>query len=181
MARVSSAAATALLIASAIGASSAATTYTNPVLGLDCPDPAVVRGIDKLFYVYCTSGNGHRFQVSASPDLVAWSAPAEAMPVLPAWAPTKGINSWAPHVLVSGATYFMFFALNQASNNSMCIGVATSTSPTGPFADAIGAPLVCGAGFSTIDPNVLTVNGTSHLYWGSDGEESHYFRCASPP
>jgi arabinan endo-1,5-alpha-L-arabinosidase len=53
----------------------------------------------------------------------------------------------------------------------MCIGVATSRSPVGPFTDT-GAPMRCGPGFSVIDPMAFDdpQSGKKYLYWGSNSE-----------
>ena len=159
----------------------AAIQYTNPVLALDCPDPAVLRGLDRLFYVYCTEGNGLMFQVSRSTDLVAWEIPKEAMPTRPSWMPQSGgSNFWAPHVrIASDGAYVMYFAGALASNGSMCIGAAISKQPMGPFVDA-GKPVACGDGFTTIDPMLFSApDGNLYLYWGSSGVPIHVQQLSS--
>ena len=155
-----------------------AATYTNPVLDADFPDPVVVRAADGTFWAYATMGNGHHLQHSSSPDLVHWSAPAEAMPTPPPWA--AGGCFWAPDVQRhntsdGGEAYFMYFA---ASTNrtaggqciDFCIGVATSATPDGPFANA-APPLLCEAGFTALDPQSFfdSQSGQTYLLWGSDG------------
>src|SRR6476660_7949270 len=55
--------------------------------------------------------------------------------------------------------------MRQRSNGQMVIGVAVSDSPTGPFRDAIGRPLV---GNNEIDPTVfIDDDGQAYLYWGN--------------
>ena len=49
----------------------------------------------------------------------------------------------------------------------MSIGVAVSDSPTGPFKDALGKPLIH-SGYGDIDPSVfIDDDGQAYLYWGS--------------
>lgn len=50
----------------------------------------------------------------------------------------------------------------------MAIGVAVSDSPTGPFKDAIGKPLIMNGSWSNIDPTVyIDDDGQAYLYWGN--------------
>ena len=50
----------------------------------------------------------------------------------------------------------------------MSIGVAVSDSPTGPFKDAIGKPLIMNGSWSNIDPTVaIDDDGQAYLYWGN--------------
>jgi arabinan endo-1,5-alpha-L-arabinosidase len=171
-AAVATAAAAASSSASAAAtSSSAAATYTNPVLSRDCPDPTVLRGGDGAFYVYCTMGGGVHIQVASSPDLVTWAYHGEALEP-PAW---MGSASWAPDVTLHNGTYFMYLGATQASSGVMCIAVATSASPLGPFRDARGTPLFCSPpapeSFAAIDPKSFDdeATGRTYLYFGSDG------------
>jgi arabinan endo-1,5-alpha-L-arabinosidase len=152
-------------------AASSSSTFTNPVLPRDFPDPAVLRGADGAFYAYATMGSGYHIQVASSPDLVAWEYHGEALEP-PAW---MGSASWAPDVTLHNGTFFMYFGAMQASSGVMCIAVATSASPLGPFRDAIGAPLFCSPpapeNFAAIDPKSFDdeATGRTFLYFGSDG------------
>ena len=137
----------------------------------DFPDPTVLRGADCAFYVYGTMGNGHHIQVASSPDLVAWTHRGEAVE-MPAWA---GTLSWAPDVTLHGSTYFMYFGAslkdNPGGGDRMCIAVATSESPLGPFRDARGTPLFCSPSQwpnAAIDPKSFDEGGLTYLFFGSD-------------
>ncbi len=75
-------------------------------------------------------------------------------------------RAWAPGIVLKGGIYYLYFAADQA------IGVATSTSPTGPFKDALGHPLISRGsyGVQTIDPYpFIDDDGTAYLYFGSGG------------
>ncbi|HEY0776428.1 MAG TPA: glycoside hydrolase family 43 protein, partial [Gemmatirosa sp.] len=152
-----------------------ASQYVNPVLNADFPDPGVVRGADGVYYAYATQTNGLRIQVAHSTDLVAWSAPAEAMPTKPTWA-SQSQNFWAPDVELRGAQYVMYFSAQIDAgqrpdpNDGFCIGMATSATPTGPFID-VGHPVVCGPAATVIDPQGFDdpQTGTRYLLWGSGG------------
>jgi arabinan endo-1,5-alpha-L-arabinosidase len=55
--------------------------------------------------------------------------------------------------------------------HGLCLGIATATSPLGPFVD-MGHPLRCGSGFVNIDPMRFDdpATGKRLLYWGSGFE-----------
>ena len=64
----------------------------------------------------------------------------------------------------------MFYsAQNNDTSLNMCIGVAFSKNPTGPFIDS-GSPILQGKSFSDIDPMAMIdpQTGKKLLYWGSD-------------
>lgn len=153
-----------------------ASQYQNPVLNADFPDPGVVRGADGAYYAYATQTPGLRIQVARSTDLATWGTPAEALPSKPVWASQSG-NFWAPDVeLRENGTYVMYFSAQidpdkrPAPGVDFCVGMATATSPAGPFAD-VGHPVVCGPVASTIDPQGFDdpQTGKRYLLWGSAG------------
>ena len=154
----------------------AVATYTNPVLDADFPDPTVVRGADGAYYAYATQGDfgGRRFNipVARSSDLVSWTVVGDVLPVKPAWADSTE-DFWAPHVSEHGGTYYLYFSAKpdaalRDSTAGLCLAVATSRSPTGPFTDS-GRPLQCGPSFVNIDPMAFDDprTGKRLLYWGS--------------
>ena len=169
-----------LLLATTILLPTAAQTglYQNPVLDMDFPDPSVTRAPDSTFYAYATMGNGHHLQVASSADLVHWTYLGEAMPAPAAW--TNSDCFWAPDVQyhADAGLYDMYYAASTVNNagvcTAMCIGVATSADPRGPFVDAAPAPLVCSDAFAAIDPKSFDDtapggSGSTFLYWGSGG------------
>ena len=147
------------------------TSYTNPVLDADFPDPTVIRAADGLYYAYATQarrgGRDINIQVARSGDLVAWDHLGDALPTKPAWA-SETQKFWAPHVSRHGTAYFMYYSAEPNSKDGLCLAVATSKSPAGPFVDS-GRPLRCGEGFVNIDPMAFDdpATGKRLLYWGS--------------
>jgi arabinan endo-1,5-alpha-L-arabinosidase len=165
----------------------------------NCADPSVLRGRGRYaghWYMYCTSDplsdretrNGvltyHRLPMWSSRDLVHWTFKGSALPGRPAWA-TPSAKLWAPDVVYSSTyrRYYLTYAVTDTvpslSHEPGCgqdaaIGVATSTSPVGPWRRMQGplvGPIRLGKGCSfasTIDPDVLgqQVRTTSTLYWG---------------
>jgi arabinan endo-1,5-alpha-L-arabinosidase len=151
-----------------------AATYANPVIDADFPDPAVLRAPDGLYYAYATQTqrDGHwiDIQLARSADLVHWQHLGDALPTKPGWA-SKTQDFWAPHVVRHGVHYLMYFSAKPDTSDErhgLCLGVATASSPLGPFTD-MGHPLKCGESFINIDPMAFddAATGKRLLYWGS--------------
>jgi arabinan endo-1,5-alpha-L-arabinosidase len=149
-------------------------TFRNPVIDADFPDPAVIKSADGSYYVYATQGGApqRNIQVARSADLASWQMLGDAMPVKPSWA-SKTQDFWAPDAMAMSGRYYLYFSAkpDAALTNDklgLCLGVATSARPEGPFVDS-GKPLQCGPGFVNIDPFAFDdpVSGKKLLYWGS--------------
>ncbi|MET7476582.1 family 43 glycosylhydrolase [Streptomyces sp. NPDC005648] len=139
----------------------------SPVLpGLNA-DPNIVRFGD-TFYLYPTGDgydgwSGTQFKAYSSTDLVHWKDHGVILDLGPdvSWADSR---AWAPTIAEKNGKYYFYFC---ADAN---IGVAVSDSPTGPFKDALGQPLLKAGEFSgqMIDPAVFTDDdGRSYLYFGN--------------
>lgn len=163
----------ALLLLSAC-ATVPATTYFNPVIDADFPDPAIVRGGDGQFYVYATQGGDpmRNIQAARSQDLVRWEQLADVLPVKPKWA-SRTQDFWAPDVIRRGDRWLLYYSAKPDAalsddKRGLCLAVATASRPEGPFTDK-GEPLQCGEGFVNIDPFAFDdpATGKKLLYWGS--------------
>jgi arabinan endo-1,5-alpha-L-arabinosidase len=149
------------------------TVYTNPVIRWDFADPHVMKASDGFYYAYSTEHLTYErlayIQVARSSDLVNWELLPDAMPEKPEWSNTTR-DFWAPGVIEADGRYYMYFSGIHDERESMCLGVATSGSPDGPFVPEED-PLRCGDGFVNIDPMPFDdpQTGERLLYWGSDG------------
>ena len=152
------------------------TSYTNPVIDRDFPDPAIIRASDGLYYVYATQTNEEgpwiNIQVARSRDLVSWERLGDALPAKPSWA-SRTQDFWAPHVAEHDGRYFLYYSAKPDAaltdpSRGLCLAVATAVRPEGPFTD-MGNPLQCGPGFVNIDPFSYDdpATGKRLLYWGS--------------
>ncbi|RKR81756.1 carbohydrate binding protein with CBM6 domain [Mucilaginibacter gracilis] len=75
-------------------------------------------------------------------------------------------DAWAGQCIYRNGKFYWYVPVN-AKGLGMSIGVAVSDSPTGPFVDALGKPLVSG-GWGYIDPTVfIDDDGQAYLYWGN--------------
>ncbi len=76
-------------------------------------------------------------------------------------------DAWAPQTIYKNGKFYMYCPLTRGGG-ARTIGVAVSDSPTGPFKDAIGKPLITNNGASDIDPTVfIDSDGQAYLYWGN--------------
>jgi MYXO-CTERM domain-containing protein len=77
--------------------------------------------------------------------------------------------AWAPQAIARNGKFYLYAPLNNKAGATV-IGVGVSTSPIGPYQDAIGQPLVtagCSGGTGDIDPTVfIDDDGQAYLYFG---------------
>ena len=176
--------------AASSAAPAASATYTNPVFSPDLPDPSVIqdRATHEWYAFgttdYWTQGPSslHILPILRSSDLVHWSfvrdtfsapdtTPAPGSPTEPAWA--GSVFLWAPEVHYIGGQYVMYYTASSTATGGSAIGVATASSPTGPWHDS-GGPIVgprpngTGGYLATIDPaEIQAPDGQRYLYYGS--------------
>ena len=147
-------------------------------------DPGVME-YDGRIYVYGTNdgflqsspppkneyGKINQINVMSSADLVNWSDHGTINVAGSNGAAKWAANSWAPtaaHKTINGKEkFFLYFA-----NNASGIGVLVSDSPTGPWTDPIGGPLIsrstpnCNVEW-LFDPAVLVdTDGSGYLCFG---------------
>ncbi|MBC6608436.1 family 43 glycosylhydrolase [Hymenobacter sp. BT188] len=149
-------------------------TYINPILNEDFPDPTIIRAADGYYYAYGTQTKWRKqliinIQVARSANLIDWELLGDALPQKPTWADTTQ-KLWAPHVSEHDGLYYLYFSAlpNVAKKEDLCLAVAVAEAPAGPFVD-IGQPLLCGKSFINIDPMSFDdlATGKRLLYWGS--------------
>jgi GH43 family beta-xylosidase len=139
----------------------------SPVLPGLTADPNIVRFGD-TYYIYPTTDgfanwSGTQFKAYSSKDLVHWTDHGVILDLGPdiSWTNSR---AWAPTMTAKNGKYYFYYS---ADGN---IGVAVSDSPTGPFKDPLGKPLIARGAYSgqMIDPAVFTDDdGQSYLYWGN--------------
>lgn len=109
----------------------------------------------------------------SSVDLVHWTKHESILSVKDvAWA---AYAIWAPSAIHINGKYYIFFAANDIQKTDGFeggIGLAVSETPSGPFVDAIGKPLIghFEHGAQPIDPMVFQDDdGSIYLYYGGQG------------
>ncbi|MBN2738192.1 MAG: family 43 glycosylhydrolase [Spirochaetales bacterium] len=144
----------------------------NPIVQtLYTADPAPMVYDDKL-YVYTTHDEDqiinnfftmNDWRVYSTSDMANWVDHGSPLAYTDfSWA--SG-SAWAAQCVPRNGKFYLYVPINQ-KNGGNAIGVAVSDSPTGPFKDAIGRPLM--AAFGYIDPTVfIDDDGQAYLYWGN--------------
>ncbi|MGN9840282.1 family 43 glycosylhydrolase [Nonomuraea sp. H19] len=146
----------------------------SPVLPGLHADPDIAVFGDR-FYLYPTTDgfagwSGTAFKAFSSADLVHWQDHGVILDLGPgvSWADN---SAWAPAIAEKDGKYYFYFSGGLAAGNTAKhLGVAVSDSPTGPFRDALGKPLVPAGTYAgqMIDPAVFQDDdGRHYLYWGN--------------
>ncbi|MET0385049.1 MAG: family 43 glycosylhydrolase [Polyangiales bacterium] len=140
---------------------------------------------DCTFYIYCghdegtTGFNIREWYVLSSTDMVTWDKQVVLDLQAFSWA---DVNAWAGQAVAKDGKFYWYVPVNERGGG-MTIAVAVGDSPTGPFEDAIGKPLINDAfemsnvGFRTpsdtpftIDPTVFVDDdGQAYLHYGGFG------------
>lgn len=154
----------------------------NPIItDVHTADPAAIVVGDTV-YLYVghdqAKENEHTYRMHewlcySSQDMKTWKS--HGSPLKPKDFEWANDGAWASEVMEQEGKHYWFVTTGQKSGG-MAIGVAVADSPTGPFRDAIGKPLVTpdmtpnnrNHGWEDIDPTVFTDDdGTTYLFWGN--------------
>jgi hypothetical protein len=103
------------------------------------------------------------WRVWSSADMVNWTDHGSPMSLATfSWADA---NAWAGHTIFRNGRFYWYVPIRNRATGRMAIGVGVSESPTGPFTDALGRPLLENA---EIDPAAfIDDNGQAYLFWGN--------------
>lgn len=134
-------------------------------------DPAPLVYNDTLYLYTSHDEDGSSYytmndwRVYSTTDMVNWTdhgAPLSYKTFV--WA--KG-DAWAGQCIERNGRFYWYICVTHRSIGRPVIGVAVSDSPTGPFVDALGYPLVY-SDWGDIDPTVyIDDDGQAYLYWGN--------------
>ena len=142
-------------------------------------------GHDEYYEGQDTANGGKEFNITewlcySTSDMKTWTDHGSVLrPSDFKWADTvtaKVGTAWAAQVVERGGKFYYYTTVQgQAPYSGYAVAVAVSDSPTGPFVDAIGKPLVCDTMTSNgtrgwwndIDPTVFIDNGQAWLCWGN--------------
>ena len=144
----------------------------NPIIQtIYTPDPAPMVYNDTV-YVYTghdedgsTWFTMNEWRVYSSADMVNWTDHGSPLSLESfSWADS---DAWAAQCIFRNGEFYYYICAHHSSLNRMAVGVAVSDSPTGPFTDPLGEPLVA-AHWGDIDPTVfIDDDGQAYLYWGN--------------
>jgi beta-xylosidase len=112
-------------------------------------------------------------RVLSSCDMQHWTEHPDPVPyTIFKWA---GRDAWASDIARRNGKYYLYTTVDHKTIPGKAIGVAVSSSPTGPFVDARGSALVSNdmtletpIAWDDIDPAVFVDDdGQAWLYWGN--------------
>ena len=165
-----------LIFATLAAASLSVAMAQNPVISTwFTPDPAPYVHNDTVYlFVDHDEDDAQYFkmkdwQLYTSTDMVNWTY--RGTPISTAtfqWA-TQGDKAWASQAIERNGKWYWYICAQEAASGLDAIGVAVADSPTGPYRDVLGKPLVPG-GWGYIDPSVfIDDDGQAYLFWGNNG------------
>ncbi len=153
--------------------------YQNDGIVTEAADPCVIT-VGDTYYLYATNaaydGNTGYLQGWKSDNLSDWTElGAVFVPARDSW----GVTSlWAPEVVEKDGIFYMYYSAKNSVTGDMGIGVATGTSPEGPFKEIEGTidgvtysrlTMPIDFGFPCIDPSLfIDDNGDIYLYVSRD-------------
>ncbi|WP_241995235.1 glycoside hydrolase family 43 protein [Kribbella antiqua] len=149
-----------------------AAVFPGEIIGEDFPDPDVFQQ-NGTWYAYSTNnGRGHVPVATAASANGPWTIRGDAMPGGPSAGWAQPGRTWAPDVYPNpDGSYTLTYTAWHTSSGRQCIGVATATSPLGPFTPVGSQPLICPLDLGgAIGANTFVANdGTRYLVWKNDG------------
>ncbi|MDQ0223054.1 arabinan endo-1,5-alpha-L-arabinosidase [Streptococcus moroccensis] len=137
-------------------------------------DPTIIEA-DGVFYLYSTDTRQPETSgvpIRKSSDLVYWKFDSSALDGVPedakSW--SKAVGLWAPEIINYQGEYRMYYSASTFGSTTSYIGLATATSPTGPFVDqglvVKTSPDLCT--HNAIDANIVTDrDGEQWMVYGS--------------
>ena len=158
-----------LLLLFTVCSISAESTFTNPVVNSDHPDPGVLRLADGSFVAVTTSNDAsNSFPILTSPDLVNWQERGYVFPEgkQPEWTVS---DYWAPEIHEVDGKYYVIYTAREGSTKLLSLGIAYSDQPLGPFIDK-GEPMLQNltVPVGVIDVTYFREEGKDYLIWKTD-------------
>lgn len=154
------------LFVGSLAAQSYDSSYTNPVIRGDVPDPTVIRIGDTYYATGTSSEWAPYFPLFTSEDLVNWTQIGHIFDEQPSWT----VNSfWAPELFYHNEKVYCYYTAREKATGMSYIGVAVADSPAEKFIDH---GLIVRHGKEAIDPFVYEDNGQLYISWKAYGLEN---------
>ena len=138
-------------------------TFSNPVVPGDFPDPSVIRVGTDYWATATTSQWAPIFPLLHSTDLVNWRTAGAVFQAPPAW---SAGSYWAPEIAQDGGRFYVYYTARK-KDGPLCVAVADAERPDGPYTDR--GPLVCQELGSIDAAPIRDEKGRRYLVWKEDG------------
>jgi len=138
-------------------------TYRNPVIAGDLPDPTVIHVGDTYFAAGTSSEWAPAYRLYESKDLINWTYLGALFNEIPAR--TMG-SYWAPELFYHNGTYYVYYTARRSSDRKSFIGVATTRDIRQGFTDH---GLIVEWTNEAIDAFVNEVDGRLYITWKAYG------------
>ena len=169
------------ILAAALAATSMAQAANPIVTNIFTADPAALVDNGRV-YVYVGKDEAkeggkdyvmNEWRVYSSCDMQHWTD--HGSPLRYSTFKWAGRDAWASDIVKRDGKYYFYSTVDHKTIPGKAIGVAVSSSPTGPFVDARGTALVTNDMtketsilWDDIDPAVfIDDDGQAYLYWGN--------------
>ncbi|KAL7621036.1 hypothetical protein AAE478_008348 [Parahypoxylon ruwenzoriense] len=145
-------------------------------------DPSIIRRSDGTYFRFSTGG---KIAVHTAPDITGpWTYKGAALPSGSSIDLGGNQDLWAPEVAFIGNTYYLYYSVSTFGVQDSAIGVATSSSmDVGTWTDlgSTGIRSSSGKPYNAIDPNIINVDGTYLLTFGSFWKDIYQVAMRNPP
>ncbi|KXX75807.1 putative arabinan endo-1,5-alpha-L-arabinosidase A [Madurella mycetomatis] len=145
-------------------------------------DPSIIRRPDGTYFRFSTGG---RIAVHTAPDLTGpWTYRGAVVPRGSSINLPGNQDLWAPDVSLVGNEYYLYYSVSTFGSQSSAIGLARSSSmDVGTWTDlgAIGVTSSPGKPYNAIDGNLISVDGTYYLTFGSWWDGIHQVQMSGTP
>ena len=138
-------------------------TYRNPVIAGDFPDPTVIRVGDTYFAAGTSSEWAPPYRLYESKDLINWTYLGALFKEMPAW--TMG-SYWAPELFYHNGVYYVYYTARRKSDRKSFIGVATAQDIRQGFTDH---GIIVEWTNEAIDAFVIELDGRLYITWKAYG------------
>ncbi|RLN66283.1 hypothetical protein BBJ28_00013917 [Nothophytophthora sp. Chile5] len=145
-------------------------------------DPSIIRRDDGTYFRFSTGG---KIAIHTAPALTGpWTYQGAAIPDGSSIDLTGKDDLWAPDVHKVGDTYYLYYSVSSFGSQNSAIGLArSSTMDVGTWSDRGTTGIVSNANkpYNAIDPNLIEVDGTYYLNFGSYWQGIYQAPMRNPP
>ncbi|KAG1693286.1 hypothetical protein DVH05_023750 [Phytophthora capsici] len=159
--------------------------YANPEtctgICTNTHDPSIIRRSDGTYFRFSTGG---RIAVHSAPDIVGpWMYLGAAVPDGSTIDLDGKDDLWAPDVHLVGDEYYLYYSVSTFGSQNSAIGLTrSSTLDINTWTDlgSTGVSSTSGESYNTIDPNLIDVDGTYYLNFGSSWQDIYQVEMPKP-